>query len=333
MDRIAASRSRSAFTRRRFMATTLALGLAPRVGHAQAFPSRTIRVLVGFSAGSPSDLLARGVADKLEKEFGHPVIVENRPGAGGLLAVRGLLQSPPDGHTLLVVSAAHAATPAVTRDLGFDPLRDLAGITRIANVPSILVANAGLGAATLADLLTMLRQSPGKINYSSPGRGSANHFAGEYFLSKANVRATHIAYRGVPEAVTAVVAGDCQFSFVPAPNALSLIQDGKLVALAATTGERAKRLPAVPTIAQAGVPGYQFDPWFGMLTHGGVAPAVRQRLVDASVRALSLPDLQVHFEPIGAEISALPGASFDAYIEKEIAKFRDIARSANIEPA
>ncbi len=333
MDKSAISLSRSALTRRHFMATTLAMSLAPRITHAQAFPSRTIRVLVGFSAGSPSDLLARGVAEKLEKEFGQPVIVENRPGAGGLLAVRGLLQSPADGHTLLVVSAAHAAAPAVTRNLGFDPVRDLAGITRIANVPSILVVNPGLGTATLADLVARLRQAPGKINYSSPGRGSANHFAGEYFLSKAGVQATHVPYRGVPEAVTAVVAGDCQFSFVPAPNALSLIQDRKLVALGATTGARAKQLPAVPTIAQGGVRDYQFDPWFGMLTHGGVAPAVRERLVDASVRALSSSDLQTRFEPIGAEISPLPGASFDAYIVKEIDKFRDIARLAKIEPA
>ncbi len=324
-----------ALSRRRFTATltasALGLGLAPGLVRAQAFPSRPLRVLVGFSAGSPSDLLARGLAEKLSTAFGQTAVVDNRPGAGGLLAVRTLLQAPPDGHTLLVVSAAHAATPVITRNLGFDPVKDLAGITRIANVPSILVVNPALGTATLADLLARLRAAPGTMNFSSPGQGSANHFAAEYFLAEAKASATHVPYRGVPEAVGAVVAGECQFSFVPAPNALSLIASGKLLALAACTGERATQLPDVPTIAQAGVPGYRFDPWFGVLTHGGVAPQVRQQLVEASVRGLAAPDLRARFEPIGAQISALPGERFDAYIQEEIAKFRYIAAMANIQ--
>ena len=317
--------------RRRLAAATLALATVPGLARAQGFPERPLRILVGFSAGSPSDLLARGLADKLTGALGQPAVVENRPGAGGLLAVRTLLQAPADGHTLLVVSAAHAATPVITRNLGFDPVRDLAGITRIANVPSLLVVSPALGTATLADLLARLRQAPGAMNFSSPGKGSANHFAAEYFLAQAGAKATHVPYRGVPEAVTSVVSGECQFSFVPAPNALQLIESGKLTALATCTGTRAKQLPAVPTVAQAGVPGYQFDPWFGVLTRAAVAPALRERLVAASVRALSAPDLRTRFEPIGAEISTLPGARFDSYIQEEIAKFRYIAAAANIE--
>ena len=332
MDGSDSALRRSTLTRRHFMTAALALGLTPHTAHAQTYPSHLTRVLVGFSAGSISDLLARALAANLEKEFGQPVIVENRPGAGGLLAARALMQSPADGYTLLVVSASYAAAPAITRDLGFDPVQDLSGVTRIANVPSILVANPKLGTKTLAHLLQLLRQSPGTLNYSSPGRGSANHFAGEYFLSKAKVKATHVPYRGVPEAVMAVVAGDCQFSCVPAPNSLSLIQDGKLVALAATTSERSRLLPGMPTIAEAGVPGYEFDPWFGVLTRAGVPPEVHKKLVDTSVRVLSAPDMQARFAPLGADISTMPGASFDTYIKQEIAKFRDIAKLANIEP-
>ncbi len=318
-------------SRRCFTAGALAAAAMPGMLRAQAFPDHPIRILVGFSPGSPSDLLARGLADKLTVSLGQPAVVDNKPGAGGLLAIRSLLQAPADGHTLLVVSAAHAATPAITRNLGFDPARDLAGITRIANVPSILVVSPTLGIATMADLVARLRQAPGTLNFSSPGKGSANHFAAEYFLAQAGAKATHVPYRGVPEAVTSVVSGECQFSFIPAPNVLQLIRTGKLTALATCTGTRAKLLPAVPTVAEAGVAGYQFDPWFGVLTHGGVPAAVRARLVSASVTALAAPELRTRFEPIGAEISTLPGERFDAYIQAEIAKFRYIAATANID--
>ncbi|TXL65215.1 tripartite tricarboxylate transporter substrate binding protein [Zeimonas arvi] len=319
-------------SRRRFLAMAAALGAAPKASAANDFPSRAIRILVGFSAGSPSDLLARGVAEKMQNHLGQPVVVENKPGAGGIIAARSLLSAPADGYTLLVVSAAHAAAPVVTRNLGFDPVRDLAGITRIANVPSLLVVSPALGVKSLAELLGRMREAPGKLNFSSPGKGSANHFAGEYMLAEAGVEAIHIPYRGVPEAVSAVMAGDSQFSFVPIPNALPLIASGKLLALATSTGERSKVAPDLPTVAEAGISGYRFDPWFGLLASAGVPGEARATLIAAAVKSLSSPDLASRFGTAGAEISALPGRRFDEYIEKEIAKFRYIATRAKIEP-
>lgn len=318
-------------SRRRFNFATLALAALPLRVRAQQFPDRPLKVLVGFSAGSPSDVLARALADKLTKSFGQAVVVENKPGAGGILAIRSLLQAPADGLTLLVVSAAHAATPIVNRNPGFDATRDLSGITRIANVPSVLVVNPKLSINTLGELVAKMKQAPGTMNFSTPGKGSANHFATEYFLAQAKAKAVHVPYKGVPEAVTAVLSGECQFSLIPAPNVLQLVQSGQLLALAVCTGTRAKVLPQVPTIAEAGVAGYQFDPWFGVLTQAAVPAAIRAKLIAASTAALAAPDMRSRFDIIGAEISPLPGAQFDTYIQAEIAKFRYIAASAGIE--
>jgi tripartite-type tricarboxylate transporter receptor subunit TctC len=318
-------------SRRHFAIAGLAGAAAPLLAHAQGFPDRPMKILVGFSAGSPSDVLARAMAEKLSRLLAQSVIVENKPGAGGILAVKTLLQAPADGHTLLVVSAAHAATPAISRNLGFDPVKDLAGITRIASVPSILIVNPKLGIGSLPELLARLRQDGGKTPYSTPGRGSANHFATEHFLAKADLKATDVPYKGVPEAVSAVVSGECQFSFVPVPNVLQLVQGERITAIATCTGTRTKVLPNVPTVAEAGVPGYVFDPWFGLLTQSAVPQAALARLIAASQTALSDPDMRTRFDPIGAEVNPLPGAQFDQYVRDEIAKFKQIAVAARIE--
>jgi tripartite-type tricarboxylate transporter receptor subunit TctC len=319
-------------TRRALMLAALAAAAVPAArAAAPAFPTQPLRILVGFSPGSPSDLLARGLAEALAPILKQTVVVENKAGSGGLLAARALLQAGADGHTLMVVSAAYAALPVIGRNLGFDPLRDLVGITRIADVPSILVATPSLGTPTLAALLERLKQNPAGMNYATPGNGSANHFAMEYLLAQARVRAVHVPYRGVPEAVAAVMSGECGFSFVPVPNALPQVQAGKLLALATSTSTRAKPLPAVPTVAEAGVVGYRFDPWFGLLAPAAVPEPVRARLVAASVAALAAPALRARFEPLGAEIRPLPGKEFDAYIQTEIAKLRYIAATARIE--
>jgi tripartite-type tricarboxylate transporter receptor subunit TctC len=318
-------------SRRRFALAGVGIAMAPRLAFADDFPSRPMKILVGFSAGSPSDVLARAMAEKMSKAFGQPVIVENKPGAGGIVAAKALLQTPPDGYTMLVVSAAHAATPVIRLKLDFDPVADIAGITRIANVPSMLIANRDIGVRTLQDLIAKLRASPGTMSYSTPSRGSANHFAAAYFLAKANLKAMDVPYKGVPEALTAVISGECQFSFVPVPNVVKLAEEGRILALAASTGTRSNVLPDVPTVAEAGVPGYAFDPWFGLLTRSGVPEPVMARLVDASQAALAQEDLRSRFAVIGAEISPLPGERFDAYIREEIAKFQSIAATAGIE--
>jgi tripartite-type tricarboxylate transporter receptor subunit TctC len=318
-------------SRRHFAAATLALAASPALVRAQGFPDKPMRILVGFSAGSPSDVLARAMGEKMSKLLGQPIIIENKPGAGGVLAIKTLLQAPADGHTLLVVSAAHAAKPAITRNLGFDPVKDLAGITRIASVPSILIVNPKLGIGNVRELLAKLKQTGGSMPYSTPGRGSANHFAVEQFLAEAGVKATDVPYKGVPEAVSAVVSGECHFSFIPVPNVLQLVQSERITAIATSTGNRTKVLPNVPTVAEGGVPGYVFDPWFGLLTQSAVPPATLAKLVATSQTALADPEMRTRFDPIGADVNPLAGAQFDKYIREELSKFKRIAVAAKIE--
>jgi tripartite-type tricarboxylate transporter receptor subunit TctC len=187
----------------------------------------------------------------------------------------------PDGYTLLLVSAGHAATAAMFPKLPYDTLRDFAGVSGIVNVPSILVVSPALGVKTVKDLIVLAKSKPGALNFSSPGIGSANHLAGELFTSLAGIQAVHVPYKGTPEALTAVMSDSIQFNFSPVTNVMPLSHDGKLLALAASTGKRLTTLPGLPTVAEAGVPGYRFDPWYGML-----APADRgvARLQGADAR-------------------------------------------------
>ena len=240
----------------------------------QDYPTKPIRIVVGFSAGSTTDILARTVGAKMSEAWGQPVLVENRPGAGGVGASSAVATAAPDGHTLLVVSAGHAATAAMFTKLPYDTLGDFAGVSRIANVPSLLVVSPSLGVRSVKELVALAKSKPGQLNFSSPGVGSANHLAGELLKTLAGISAVHVPYKGIPEATTAVVSGSVQFNFSPIVNILPLSRDGKLVVLATSTERRSSVMPDVPTLAEAGVPGYVFDPWFGLL-----APAKTPRTI------------------------------------------------------
>src|SRR6266850_6604205 len=229
------------------------LGAACGSTIAQDYPRRPVRIVVGFSPGSTTDILARTVGQKMSEAWGQPVLVDNRPSAGGVVASSTVASAEADGHTLLVVSAGHAASAAMFAKLPYDTLRDFAGVSRIANVPSILVVSPELGVKTVKDLVALARSKPGQLNFSSPGVGSANHLAGELFKTLAGVQAVHVPYKGIPEAMSAVITGSVQFNFSPVVNVLSLTRDGKLVALATTTGKRSAALPELPTVTEAGV--------------------------------------------------------------------------------
>ena len=223
----------------------LMLGVACGSTIAQDYPTRPIRIVLGFSAGSTTDILARTVGQKMTEGWGQPVLVENRPGAGGISASSAVATATPDGYTLLMVSAGHAATAAMFTKLPYDTLKDFAGVSRIANVPSMLVVSPALGAISVPDLVALARSKPGQLNFSSPGVGSANHLAAELFKTLTGIQAAHVPYKGIPEAMTAVVSGSVQFNFSPVVNILSLSRDGKLLTLAASTGKRSAILPDV----------------------------------------------------------------------------------------
>ena len=299
---------------------------------AQDFPTKPMRILVGFSAGSTTDILARTLGQKMSEAWGQPVIVENRPSAGGVVASNTVATSAPDGHTLLVVSAGHAATAAMFSKLPYDTLKDFAGVGRIANVPSLLIVSPALGVKSVRELVALAKSKPGELNFSSPGVGSANHLAGELFKTLAGVDAAHVPYKGIPEATTAVVSGGVQFNFSPVVNILPLMQDGKLIVLATSTVKRSGALPEVPTLAEAGVPGYAFDPWFGMVAPAKTPRTVLAKLSAEIARDVELPDVKERLKKLGADAAPSTPEAFDAQIRSEVAKFKKIVADAGIKP-
>ncbi len=310
----------------------IALGAACGIGIAQDYPTQPIRILVGFSPGSTTDILARTAGQKMFEAWRQPVLVDNRPGAGGVGAANAVATAAPDGYTLLVVSAGHAATAAMFSKLPYDTLKDFAGVSRIANVPSILVVSPALGVKSVKDLVALAKAKSGQLNFSSPGVGSANHLAAELFKILAGVHAVHVPYKGIPEAMTGVVSGAVQFNFSPVVNILPLSRDGKLVALAASTGKRSAVLPDVPTVAEAGVSGYVFDPWFGLLAPAKTPKPLLSKLSGEVARIVGLPDVKERLLSLGADPAPTSPEGFDAYIRGEVAKFQKIVQEAGIKP-
>lgn len=297
---------------------------------ARDYPNKPIRIVAGFSAGSTVDILARLSGQKMTETWGQPVIVDNRPSAGGIIAATAVARANPDGYTLLTVSAGHAVSAALYNKLPYDTLKDFSGITRFANVPSILVVSPSLGIKSVKDLVAMAKAKPGTLNYSSPGIGSANHLAGELFKNLAGIDVTHIPFKGIPEAMTAAISGQVTFNLSPIVNVLPQTKAGKIIALATTTGKRASALPSLPTLEEAGVKGYVFDPWFGLLTTAKTPKAVINKLNREILRIMELPDVRERLAALGAEPATTTPEQFDDHIRQEIAKFKKIIKAANI---
>ena len=296
----------------------------------QAYPSRPIRILAGFSAGSTVDIMARTVGQKLTDAWGQPVVVDNRPTAGGILASNIVATAAPDGYTLLSVSAGHAVSAALFTKLPYDTLKDFAGVTLFATVPSILVVAPASGLKSVKDLLALARSKPGAFNYSSPGIGSANHLAGELFKNLAKIDVAHVPFKGIPEALTASMQGSVLFNFSPIVNVLPLAKAGRVTALATSTGKRAAAMPELPTVAEAGVPGYVFDPWFGLLTTARTPKPVLAKLNREVTRILGLPEVKERLLALGAEPTPTTPEQTDAHVRSEVAKFTRIVQAAKI---
>jgi tripartite-type tricarboxylate transporter receptor subunit TctC len=268
----------------------------------------------------------------MSEAWGQQLVVDNRPSAGGIVASNTVATAARDGYTLLMVSAGHAATAVMFTKLPYDTLKDFAGVSRVANVPSILVVSPSLGAKSVKELIALAKTRPGKFNFSSPGVGSANHLAGEMFRTMAGINAVHVPYKGIPEALTAVVSASVQFNFSPVVNVLNLVRDGRLLALAASTGKRSAALPDVPTVSEAGLSGYVFDPWFGILAPSGTPKAILDKLSREIARILQLSDVKERLSNLGADPAPTTPEEFDAQVRAEVAKFGKIVRDAGIKP-
>jgi tripartite-type tricarboxylate transporter receptor subunit TctC len=306
-------------------------GIAFHAGAANdhAYPDKSIRVIVGFSAGGAVDLAPRIIGEKLTETWNQPVVTENRPGAGGGIAAQMVAKAAPDGYTLLSVSAAHVILPALSATDLYD-LKDFTGVTTTISVPAVLVVNPSRGVKSVRDLVAMAKAKPGELTFSSGGFGSGTHFAAELFKSLAAIDVRHVPYRGIPEATTEVVANRIDFTFSPLSSALPLIHTGQLVALAVAPATRVAALPDVPTLAEAGVAGYRWDSWFGLLAPAQTPLAIVKVLNREIVRIVDLPDVKKRWESLGAEAMFLTPEEFDKYLLEQSALVARLVKAANI---
>lgn len=306
-------------------------GIAFHAGAANdhAYPDKSIRVIVGFSAGGAVDLAPRIIGEKLTEIWNQPVVTENRPGAGGGIAAQMVAKAAPDGYTLLSVSAAHVILPALSATDLYD-LKDFTGVTTTISVPAVLVVNPLRGANSVRDLVAMAKAKPGELTFSSGGFGSGTHFAAELFKSLAAIDVRHVPYRGIPEATTEVVANRIDFTFSPLSSALPLIHTGQLVALAVAPATRVAALPDMPTLAEAGVAGYRWDSWFGLLAPAQTPLAIVKVLNREIVRIVDLPDVKKRWESLGAEAMSLTPEEFDKYLLEQSALVARLVKAANI---
>ena len=327
-------------TRRQFLslfsAAATASVLAPllaRTASAQAsapaWPTKPIRIIVPLTPGSASDVMARIVADQLAAQLGQPIIVENRPGAGNTIGMSAVAKAEPDGYTILVNSSTHTVTPATRSNLGFE-MTDLAAVIPLGNMPVVMIFNPSKGYKKLGDFVAYAKANPGKINYTSAGAGNSSHLNGERFRLAAGIEAVHLPFKGAPEATTEVIAGRADFYFSPLVNALSLIKEGTVQALAVSGSARASALPDVPTTVEAGYPNSEYNFWVGMFAPAKTPADIRAKLYAESAKALQSPATRERLAGLGADPMRLNSAQFEALVKTEIETNTQLVKAAGI---
>ncbi len=303
---------------------------AQRANDAQGFPAKPIRIVVPFSPGGVADITPRIIGPKLVEVWRQPVVVDNRPGAGGVVGTEIVAKANSDGYTLLSASANHSATPAIRASLPFDTLRDFAGIALTSTGAYVLVVAPSFGAKSVNELIALAKAQPGQLNFSSAGTGSGTHFAAELFKVLANVDVVHVPYKGIPEALTDTVAGRVQFFMPSLSSVTTFIKDARLLALGVSTQTRVSGFPEIPTIAESGVPGYQWSAWTALLAPKKTPRSIVNQLHREVSRVLNLPEVQVRMAAIGAEVAPLSPEQLDKMIAAEVALTAQLARKAGI---
>lgn len=324
------------FSRRRLIccATLLAfgsLGMATSATAADAWPSQPLKMLVGFAPGGANDIVARIIAKEMQQSLGQPVVVENRGGAGGLIASELLAKAPKNGYTLLLGSIGNnTIAPVLATKLSFDPRKDIQPISLVAESGNALLVNAQLPYQSVKELIEAARKAPGTINYASSGNGSTLHLAGALFAKQADINIVHIPYKGNSQAIQDVAAGQVQAIFSGIPPAISSAKAGQTRILAVTTPRRLKSLPDVPTVAEAGLPGYAFTSWYGLFTTGGTDPAIVERLAQEVRKAMAKPEVQAMLAAQGLEPVTSDPEAFRVQIDRELTRWTRDIKSMNI---
>ncbi|MEO8755405.1 MAG: tripartite tricarboxylate transporter substrate binding protein [Casimicrobiaceae bacterium] len=304
--------------------------LAATLAHGQAFPGKPVKIVVPFTAGSATDILARNVGQKLGELWGQPVVIENRPGAGGTIGAAIVAKSPADGYTLMVHSAAQAVKPAIYPDLPYDTRKDFVEVATLGGQPNVLVVAPATGYKSVADLVAAAKKAPGTLNYGSAGTGSGTHINGEKFKLAAGIDVLHIPYKGTPEALTDTMAGRVTYFFSPISAALPNVKEGKLIALGVSTGKRASTLPNVPTIAESGLPGFDYNLWIGMFAPAGTPAEVVDKINADVTRVLQMPDLRERLAALGAEPMVMTPGEFRKFMRDEIEESAKVVKAAGI---
>jgi tripartite-type tricarboxylate transporter receptor subunit TctC len=297
------------------------------VAGAQSWPTKPIRLIVTFTAGGGTDVVARIVAPKLSEALGQQVIVDNRPGAGGIVGTELAVKSPPDGYTLLL-AAAGATTIApnlYAKDkVPFDPVKDLLPITLVATVPFIITAHPSVPATNLRELIAYAKANPDKLNYGSSGNGGSPHLAGELFERVAGVNMVHVPYKGLAPAITDLLGGQIQLVFADVGLVAQHVKSGKLRALAATSEQRSASLPDVPTVQEAGVPGYGAATWYGLVAPAGIPGAIRDRLATEMQKIIAMPDVRAQLTAAGNEVPNMTMEQFGALVRNDYSKWQKL---------
>jgi len=323
-------------TSRRHLLAAAALGLAglgAAGAHAQstAWPAKPVRLVVGFPAGGPTDVVARAFAEHASRALGQPFLVENKPGANSTLAADAVASAAPDGHTLLFAATNHTMIPALySGRVKFDAVRSFTAVCSVASSPTVLVVGPAMPVKTLAAFLQQVKAQPGKRTYATPGAGSSGHFASESFLRPQGLAMNHIPYKGAAPAITDLIGGQVDSSFATLGSVLPHIQSGKVQALAVAAPKRSALLPQVPTFEEGGVKGYSADAWYGLLAPAGTPAAIVAALEKASAQFAAAPATATRLHGLGLEAESSCGAPFAAQIDRDARTYTQIARDLQL---
>ncbi|MGZ5231442.1 MAG: Bug family tripartite tricarboxylate transporter substrate binding protein [Burkholderiales bacterium] len=312
------------------LCVTFALLAAPVL--AQNYPTKPLRLVVGYSPGGPNDILARVVGQKLSDGLGVPVLVDNRPGADSMIGTQLTARATPDGYTISVISASSTIHPSVYTNIPYDIIKDLSPVTVLASSVFVLVVNPSLPVKSVKELIALAKSRPGQLNFASSGPGGTLHLAGELFKSLAHVDMNHIPYKGGAPAVTDVISGQVELMFSPMAVAMPHVKSGKLRLLAVTSAKRWPALPNVPTMAEAGVPGYEATGWYGIVAPARTPPPIITRLNQEIVKVLALPDVRQQLAGYDLEPVGNSPEQMASHMKAEVAKYAKVARDAKIPP-
>jgi tripartite-type tricarboxylate transporter receptor subunit TctC len=312
----------------------LAAALAAVSLHAQAqnWPTKPVRLIIAFTPGSSTDIIGRAVAAKLSEIWGQPVVAENRTGAGGSIGSAAVLRESPDGYTLLANSSAHVANPSIYAKLPYDTLKDFANIAPLAGGPNVLIVGAGTGWKKLGDFIAAAKSKPGALNFSSAGIGSGTHFNLEKLKLMAGIDVAHVPYKGTPEAIGDTIAGRVCCYFAPINAALPHVRGGKAVALAVSSAQRSSLLPDVPTIAESGVPGFDYTLWVGLWGQAAMPASLVSRINADVNKALASPDLAQRLTNLGTLPMKMSPSEFSDYVRREVEDTAKVLKAAGIKP-